>query len=78
MDITFAIKGIGDGNLTTLPEGTWEDILSVLLHLIDVLSRHVEINKRSVSLSLTKDRNQHRLFADIPLVPQRSRRRKVK
>jgi|GEM_PF-1390569 len=145
MDITFAIKGIGGGILTTIPGGEWEDILSALLHLIDeqadfyydarlalqleerslgaaelgilrvsrggsaqtakkrlqlvlahdrsglspgklealkidmidVLSQHVEIDRRSVSLSLTKDRNQHHLVADIPLVPQRSRRRKV-
>jgi hypothetical protein len=27
---------------------------------------------------ILKDRNQHRLVADIPLVSQRSRRRKVK
>jgi len=77
MDITFAIKGIGNWLLTTILGGEWEEILSALLHLIDVLSQHVKIDRRSVSLSLIKDRNQHHLVADIPLIPQRSRRRKV-
>ena len=78
MDITFAIKGIGDRILTTIPGGEWEDIITALLHLIDVLSQHLEIDRHSVSLSLTKDRNQHRLVADIPPIPQRSRRWEVK
>ncbi len=43
--------------------------------LIQVLSRHIEIDPRSVQISLTRDRNQQRLVADIPLAPPRARRR---
>lgn len=60
-------SGLSPGKLETLRIG-----------MIDVLSQHLEIDRHSVSLSLTKVRNQHRLVADIPLIPQRSRRREVK
>jgi cell division topological specificity factor len=43
--------------------------------LIAVLSRHVEIDRRSVQVTLTSDRDQQRLVADIPLAPARVRRR---
>lgn len=43
--------------------------------MIDTLSRHVEIDRASVQLSLTKERDQQRLVADIPLASRRSRRR---
>jgi cell division topological specificity factor len=43
--------------------------------LIAVLSRHVEIDQPSVQVTLTRDRNQQRLLADIPLAPARARRR---
>lgn len=43
--------------------------------LIEVLSRYVEINRQEVSISLTNDRHQQRLVADIPLAPRRARRR---
>ena len=42
--------------------------------LIDVISRHVEIDRQSVRISLTRDREQQRLVADIPLTPAPSRR----
>ncbi|NIS82150.1 MAG: cell division topological specificity factor MinE [Anaerolineales bacterium] len=42
--------------------------------LIDVISQHVEIDKKAVRISLTRDRERQRLVADIPLVPTRSRR----
>ena len=42
--------------------------------LIDVISRHVEIDRHSVRISLTRDREQQRLVADIPLTPAPSRR----
>ncbi len=45
--------------------------------LIAVLSRHIEIDTRAVVISLTHDRNQQRLVADIPLAPPRARRRPV-
>jgi cell division topological specificity factor len=45
--------------------------------VIEVLSRHVEIDRKAASFSLTTDRDQQRLVADIPLAPRRARRRKV-
>ncbi|MGD8554355.1 MAG: cell division topological specificity factor MinE [Anaerolineales bacterium] len=45
--------------------------------LIKTLSRHVEIDTQAVRVSLTSDRQQQRLVADIPLTPLRSRRHKV-
>ena len=43
--------------------------------LVNVLSRHVEIDRAGVQISLTRDRQQQRLVADIPLAPARARRR---
>jgi cell division topological specificity factor len=43
--------------------------------LIAVLSRHVEIDSRAVHIQLTRDRDQQRLVADIPLASIRARRR---
>jgi cell division topological specificity factor len=63
--------------LTHDRSGLSPGVLEVLKDdIIDVLSRHVEIDKRSVRISLTRDGNQQRLVADIPLAPQRSRRRR--
>jgi len=45
--------------------------------LISVLSRHVEIDVHAVQISLTQERNQQRLVADIPLAPPRARRREA-
>jgi cell division topological specificity factor len=42
--------------------------------VLDVISRYVEIDRRGVSISLTKDRNEQRLVADIPLANPRRRR----
>lgn len=35
--------------------------------MLDVISRYVEIERNAVDISLTKDRNEQRLVADIPL-----------
>ena len=43
--------------------------------LIGVISRHIEIDSAAVNISLTRDRDQQRLVADIPLAPPRRRRR---
>ena len=45
--------------------------------LVNVLSRHVEIDRAAVQITLTRDRNQQRLVADIPLAPARARRREA-
>lgn len=42
--------------------------------LIDVISKHVEIDQDLVEITLTKDRDRQRLVADIPLAPPRRRR----
>jgi cell division topological specificity factor len=46
--------------------------------LIATLSRHVEIDTKRVNISLTHDRHQQRLVADIPLAPPRARRREMR
>jgi cell division topological specificity factor len=43
--------------------------------LIQVISRHVEIDQGAVDLSLTKDRNRQKLVANIPLASPRNRRK---
>jgi cell division topological specificity factor len=43
--------------------------------LIDTISRHVEIDSAGVEINLTKERDQQRLVADIPLIPVNRRRR---
>jgi cell division topological specificity factor len=46
--------------------------------LIATLSRHVEIDTKRVNISLTQDRHQQRLVADIPLAPPRARRKEIR
>jgi cell division topological specificity factor len=55
-----------------LPPGKLEALKN---DLIEVISRHVEIDPRTVVISLTRERNQQRLVADIPLASARARRR---
>ena len=43
--------------------------------IIDAISRHVEIDSAGVEINLTKERDQQRLVADIPLIPINRRRR---
>ena len=42
--------------------------------LIDVISRHVEIDPTEVRIEMTQDGRQQRLIADIPLNPAGRRR----
>jgi cell division topological specificity factor len=58
-----------------LPPGKLEALRD---DLIATLSRHVEIDKQRVIISLTQDRHQQRLVADIPLAPPRARRREAR
>jgi len=57
-----------------LPPGKLEALKN---DLIEVISRHVEIDPRTVQISLTRERNQQRLVADIPLASARARRRPI-
>lgn len=43
--------------------------------IIDTISRHVEIDTAGVEINLTREREQQRLVADIPLIPVDRRRR---
>jgi cell division topological specificity factor len=43
--------------------------------IIRVLARHVDIDTEAVDISITQDRDQQRLVADIPLIPPDRRRR---
>ena len=45
--------------------------------LISAISRHVDIDKQAVEISLTRDRERQRLLADIPLAKARGRRRRA-
>jgi cell division topological specificity factor len=56
--------GISPGKLESLKDD-----------LIDVISRHLEVDTENVEITLTRDRDQQRLVADIPLAPSRLRRR---
>jgi cell division topological specificity factor len=42
--------------------------------LIDVISRHVEIERGGARIEMTQDGRQQRLIADIPLRPVRRQR----
>ena len=57
-----------------LPPGKLEALKD---ELVTVLSRHIEIDRAAVRITLTRDRNQQRLVADIPLAPARARRREA-
>jgi cell division topological specificity factor len=43
--------------------------------MIDLISRYVKIDRGSVEIALTNDRNEQRLVADIPLAQDRRTRR---
>jgi cell division topological specificity factor len=53
-----------------LSPGRLEDLKD---EVIGVISRYVDIDRRAVSFSLTQDRNEQRLVADIPLANRRRR-----
>jgi cell division topological specificity factor len=57
-------SGLSPGKLETLKD-----------EIIDTISRHVEIDTAGVEINLTKEREQQRLVADIPLIPINRRRR---
>ncbi len=58
-----------------LPPGKLEALKD---DLVNVLSRHIEIDRSAVQISLTQDRHRQRLVADIPLAPARARRREAR
>lgn len=56
---------------TDLNPGTLDNLKD---ELIDVISRHVDIDPSTVQIKMTQDGRQQRLIADIPLNPAGRRR----
>ncbi len=56
---------------TDLNPGTLDNLKD---ELIDVISRHVDIDPSAVQIKMTQDGRQQRLIADIPLNPAGRRR----
>jgi cell division topological specificity factor len=57
-------------NLTTSALETLKD------EIIDVISRHIDIDSNEVLIEISKDGREQRLIADIPILgPKRRRRR---
>lgn len=53
------------------------DELEVLKNeLLEVISRHIEIDPASVNITMAQEGREQRLLADIPLKPITTRRRK--
>ena len=44
--------------------------------LLEVISRHIEIDPASVNITMAQEGREQRLLADIPLKPLTTRRRK--
>ncbi len=55
-----------------LSPGKLEDLKDEIIQLI---SKYVDIDQNQVDITLTQDRSNQRLVADIPLASPRSRRR---
>jgi len=56
-------------NLTTSTLESLKD------EIIEVISRHIEIDSSAVSIEMQKDGRQQRLVADIPILGPKRRRR---
>jgi cell division topological specificity factor len=54
-----------------LPPGVMEDLRD---EIIEVISRHIEVDRDAVQLRVTQDGRKQRLLADIPLRTTRKRR----
>ena len=57
---------------TNLTSSTLEDLKD---ELIEVISRHIDIDAAAVKIEMAKDGRQQRLVADIPVLGPRRRRR---
>jgi cell division topological specificity factor len=56
---------------TDLPPGVMEDLRD---EIIEVISRHISVDRDSVSITMAQDGREQRLLAEIPLVPVKRRR----
>ncbi len=57
---------------TNLTSSSLEDLKD---ELIEVISRHIDIDSGAVSIEMTRDGRQQRLVADIPVLGPKRRRR---
>ena len=58
---------------TDIPPGVMEDLRD---EIIEVISRHIDVDKRSVNIEIAQDGRKQRLLADIPLKAASSSRRR--
>ncbi len=56
---------------TDLPPGVMEDLRD---EIIDVISRHIDVDRDAVQLRVAQDGRKQRLLADIPLQTVKRRR----
>ena len=56
---------------TNMTSSSLEDLKD---ELIEVISRHIDIDPRAVMIEMTKDGRQQRLVADIPVLGPRRKR----
>jgi len=57
---------------TNLPPGVMDDLRD---ELIEVISRHIDVDRDQVSIEIAQDGRDSRLLADIPLQSSGTRRR---
>lgn len=56
---------------SNLPPGVMEDLRD---ELIEVISRHVRVDRESVQIEIAQEGRKQRLVADIPIEPNMRRR----
>jgi cell division topological specificity factor len=56
-----------------LPPGVMEDLRD---EIIEVISRHIEVDVQAVNIQIAQDGRKQRLLADIPIKPKDSSRRR--
>lgn len=55
---------------------TTEELETLKNELLEVISRHIEIDPAAVNITMSQEGREQRLLADIPLKPYVARRRK--
>jgi cell division topological specificity factor len=53
-----------------------EELEALKNELLDVISRHIEIDPGAVNITMAQEGREQRLLADIPLKPTNSRKRR--
>ena len=57
---------------TDLPPGVMEDLRD---EIIEVISRHIDVDTNSVNIQIAQDGRKQRLLADIPILASDKKRR---